>query len=905
MDLADFIPYYPYIDDTNFNKVIFSKKELRDIKILPVERFPENKGDLLSHQILLSRLLSSYTPYDGMLLFHEMGTGKSCTVVGAIKKILSEKNGIDSYVYVASNVGLLTNFKDEMEKCSGDDKLSDKGTRQTTYTFIKNYTKNPGRLNNTVIVIDEVHNVRESGSMYESLHSILHNVKNCKILLLSGTPMMNEPDEIASIINLILPLNEQLNYKTFNSTFFKKEKLVNDGLLREAFKGRISYLKAMVSGIRQKFIGTMTTENGKFILDSSVMGDFQTETYKNILIAEKNGKDVAHSESLSASDMVLPIGQFTTASQIVSKIFERIPQNDYKTKIKALRNYSCKYADSIETILEAKDKQKSVFVFNERVNGTGLKMFALILNYFGFGEFTENPMNPNLTTKKERYILMTGEEETSNHNNFVRAAFNQARNSKGEYIRVILASSAISEGYSFQNVQVIDIHSPWFNFSKTAQAIARGIRAGSHRQIIKDLKVLTLDVDIHLRVSIPNQPAIESIDVTVYNIAETKDLMIKQIEHVIKEEAIDAKFNFERNRRESGLNMSRDCDYSSCIYKPFPNEDINTSSKLDCSTFLAYYNGNYFECERKIIEWFQKKSSITFREMLNDGYKDKMTILLWTLNHIINTNTVVHKKYTKIPCYLREENDTYFLVYDFAVNKSKQIDSYYVADTHFVPTTNKQVLPKKNLCDTINLICEAETVKSLNFHMRTLTTQEKEEVLESNLLEEKSEIINEKFKGQYGEIDDVMYSWYLLEGEKKARKMVDDSWEDCTDDDIDTINEELKRRKNVVIENAKNLFAPGTDVYYGMYVYTDEWLDQDDKTRPYIFKLVKYVVTNVSAKPDKRTDKRGRNCSTFSSGDLKVIANSLNLVTSPSDAVLSLCEKIRKKFSEGNAMIRD
>ena len=904
MDIADFLPYYPYIEDNNFNKVIFSKKELRDIQILPIERFPENKGDLLSHQILLSRLLSSYTPYDGMLLFHEMGTGKSCTVVGAIKKILSEKNGIDSYIYVASNTGLLVNFKDEMEKCSGDDKLSDKGTRQTTYTFIKNYSKNSVNLNNHVIVIDEVHNVRESGNMYESLHTILHSVKNCKILLLSGTPMMNEPDEIASIMNLVLPLDKQLNYKTFNGTFFKKEKLVNDGLLRDAFKGRVSYLKAMVSGIRQEFIGNMTTKNGKFTLDSSVMEDFQTEAYNNILVTEKKGKDVAHSESLSASDMVLPsIGSITSAGQVVSKIFERIPPNDNKAKIKALHKYSCKYADSIETILDAKEKQKSVFVFNERVNGTGLKMFALILNYFGFSEYKENPMNPHLTTKKERYILMTGEEDTSNHNNFVRAAFNQPRNSKGDYIRIILASNAISEGYSFQNVQVIDIHSPWFNFSKTAQAIARGIRAGSHRQIIKDLNVLTLEVDIHLRVSIPNQPDIESIDVTVYNIAEVKDLMIKQIEHVIKEEAIDAKFNFERNKRKSGLDLSRDCDYVTCKYKPFPNEEISTSSKLDCSTFLTYYNGNYLKCERKIIDWFQKKSSMTFTEMLNDGYKDKMTILLWTLNHIINTNTVVHKKYTKIPCYLREENDTYFLVYDFTVNKSKQIDSYYVTDTHFVLAVNhKHVLPNKNLCDTINLICAAKTVKSLNFHTRTLTIQEKEELLENNLLEQQSVIINEKFKGQYGKINSVTYSWYLLEQEKKARKMVDDSWEDCTDDDIDIINEELKRIKNVTIENAKKLFAAGTDVYYGSYVYTDEWLDEDDKTRPFIFKLTRYTTEDVT---DKRKKLRGQNCSTISSDNLKVILKSLGLPTISSDTVLSLCDQIKKKLTEGDAVIRD
>lgn len=281
-------------------------------------------------------------------------------------------------------------------------------------------------------------------------------------------------------------------------------------------------------------------------------------------------------------------------------------------------------------------------------------MFALILAYFGFSNYKENLMNPN-PKERERFILMTGKEEDKNHNNFVRNEFNQPKNSKGKYIRVILASSAISEGYSFKNVQVIDIHSPWFNFSKTAQAIARGIRAGSHDQLLKDLKVLPLVVEIHLRVSIPNETGVESTDVSVYNTAETKDLMIKQIEHVIKEEAIDALFSYKRNKRDVELDLSRDCDYKICEYKPFPTEEPSTSTKLDCSTLLAYYNANYIECEEKIIEWFENKSSMTFTRMLKSGYKDKMTVLLWTLNHMINTNTVVRTKYTKIPCYLRKK----------------------------------------------------------------------------------------------------------------------------------------------------------------------------------------------------------------------------------------------------------
>ena len=254
---------------------------------------------------------------------------------------------------------------------------------------------------------------------------------------------------------------------------------------------------------------------------------------------------------------------------------------------------------------------------------------------------------------------------------------------------------------------------------------------------------------------------------------------------------------------------------------------------------------------------------------------------------------------------MREENDTYFLVYDFAVNKSKKIDSYYVTNTHFTPATSKPLLPKKNLCDTINLICKADTIKLLNFRMRTLNIEEKEELLESNILEERSKLIGEKFEGQYGVINKIMYSWYLLKEQERARKMVDESWVDCTDDDIDIINEELKRRTSTAIENAKKLFTtPGADVYYGIYVNTDEWLDEDDKTRPYIFKLVNYVV-NKAGKPDKRTDKRGQNCSTMGLPKVKAICTSLKLTFNQMDTATSLCNKIKNKLMEGNAIIRE
>ena len=71
--------------------------------------------------------------------------------------------------------------------------------------LIKNLGTAP--FDNSFIIIDEVHNFISrvvNGSAYARIiYSFLMSAKNSKIILLSGTPMINNPYEIATLINLI------------------------------------------------------------------------------------------------------------------------------------------------------------------------------------------------------------------------------------------------------------------------------------------------------------------------------------------------------------------------------------------------------------------------------------------------------------------------------------------------------------------------------------------------------------------------------------------------------------------------------------------------------------------------------------------------------------------------------
>jgi hypothetical protein len=74
--------FYPEITDEKFNEKLYLKKEFRDIEIKEKGHIDKKKDFSLSeHQIFLRNYISPDTPYNGILVYHGVGSGK-CLLKG-------------------------------------------------------------------------------------------------------------------------------------------------------------------------------------------------------------------------------------------------------------------------------------------------------------------------------------------------------------------------------------------------------------------------------------------------------------------------------------------------------------------------------------------------------------------------------------------------------------------------------------------------------------------------------------------------------------------------------------------------------------------------------------------------------------------------------------------------------
>jgi hypothetical protein len=115
--------YYPDLLDPTFNKKIYHKKEFydnriilknKDINELSNDRCNNDSFNLMPTQLFLKNFISKDTPYNGILLWHGTGVGKTCSAItiGEQFKNLVKKEGKKMFVLLSPSIK--DNFKKQL-----------------------------------------------------------------------------------------------------------------------------------------------------------------------------------------------------------------------------------------------------------------------------------------------------------------------------------------------------------------------------------------------------------------------------------------------------------------------------------------------------------------------------------------------------------------------------------------------------------------------------------------------------------------------------------------------------------------------------------------------------------------------------------------------------------------------
>ena len=113
---------YPSIEDSDFSVKIANKKEFGDYRydgtihnvVDQSEIECKSSFEIMPHQQFVKNFLSLQTPYNSLLLYHELGSGKTCTAIGVTEEMrayMKQIGGIRRKILIVASPNVQANFR--------------------------------------------------------------------------------------------------------------------------------------------------------------------------------------------------------------------------------------------------------------------------------------------------------------------------------------------------------------------------------------------------------------------------------------------------------------------------------------------------------------------------------------------------------------------------------------------------------------------------------------------------------------------------------------------------------------------------------------------------------------------------------------------------------------------------
>ena len=339
-------------------------------------------------------------------------------------------------------------------------------------------------------------------------------------------------------------------------------------------------------------------------------------------------------------------------------------------KLEYIKTFSIKFytiLTNINKLIVGQKGPSTAFIYSNLVKAGGMELFAEVLLQNGYLEYQEDAKQydikdetidyktgiTHLDFKKKKmnlsefrpatFILITGGSDEMGEDlpeikqKMIQDVFNSPDNMDGRHIKFILGSRVMNEGVTLKNVKEVHIIDAFYNIPKAEQVIGRAIRMCVHEDVIND-EYKYPEVNIfRYAISLDDKSGKLSTDEILYQKAELKYLVVKEIERSLKETAIDCPLLLHANMFPEELE-----EYKGCVP---PTLDNVKSGKKICLALC-----DFKECDLKCSS-----------NKLNEKYWDS------------NKNTYIKLSKTDVD-YNTYNND--LAKYEIALIKNKIRDLY-------------------------------------------------------------------------------------------------------------------------------------------------------------------------------------------------------------------------------------
>jgi hypothetical protein len=301
-------------------------------------------------------------------------------------------------------------------------------------------------------------------------------------------------------------------------------------------------------------------------------------------------------EELEGDELLEQMGSVEYREAIKSAMrYLKLHEREFLTP-EGLRTYSPKFLAMLDNI-EDPEHQGLHLIYSQFRSMEGIGIFCLVLEANGFAKFKikrsgADGWEINMSEEdmgKPCYALYTGTEDAEERE-IIRNIYNgmwdyipnniatqlrarSSNNNLGEIIKVLMITSAGSEGINLRNTRYVHIMEPYWHPVRVEQVIGRARRICSHQSLPKELQTVEvfiyimtftqeqLDSDFAIELKLkdiskqaPYLP--QTSDQKLYEISTIKEQLTSQLLKAVKESAIDCATHIKSSTKEGLVCLS-------------------------------------------------------------------------------------------------------------------------------------------------------------------------------------------------------------------------------------------------------------------------------------------------------------------------------------------------------------